>query len=246
MGMIIGGSILVIFLLIIFFSGLFTVEQQTNAVVERFGKYLKVCGPGLNFKVPLIDAVAGRVTHRIRELEVSIETKTEDDVFVNLVIAVQFFVREEVETVLAAHYKLMNPREQMRSYIFDTVRALVPEMPVDNVFSEKEKIAVAVKERLERTMQEFGYTILQSLVNDIQPDAKVKEAMNHVNATARMREAAKNEAEARKIRVIAEAEAEHAKALSKAVGGDDDLASACHLLRQLETTWADYLRYEAF
>lgn len=206
--LIIGGGIVVIFLLIVFFSGLFTVEQQTHAVVERFGKFQKVCGPGLNFKVPLIDSVSGRITHRVRELEVNIETKTQDDVFVNLIIAVQFFVREETDTILAAHYKLMNPREQMRSYIFDTVRALVPEMPVDNVFSEKEKIAVAVKERLERTMQDFGYTIVQSLVNDIQPDAKVKEAMNHVNATARLREAAKNEAEARKIRVIAEAEAE--------------------------------------
>jgi len=205
---IIGGGILVVFVLYIVFSGLFTVEQQTNAIVERFGKFNKICGPGLNFKVPLIDTVAGRVTHRVRELEVDVETKTSDDVFVNLVIAVQFFVREDRDTVYAAHYRLMNPREQMRSYVFDTVRALVPEMEVDNVFSEKEKIAMAVKERLEHTMQEFGYTILQSLVNDIQPDAKVKEAMNHVNATARMREAAKNEAEARKIRTIAGAEAE--------------------------------------
>ncbi len=204
----IGGGVLLVFGLYIVFSGLFTVEQQTNAIVERFGKFNKICGPGLNFKVPLIDTVAGRVTHRVRELEVDVETKTSDDVFVNLVIAVQFFVREDRDTVYAAHYRLMNPREQMRSYVFDTVRALVPEMEVDNVFSEKEKIASAVKERLEHTMQEFGYTILQSLVNDIQPDAKVKEAMNHVNATARMREAAKNEAEARKIRTIAEAEAE--------------------------------------
>ncbi len=206
--LIIFGGLIVVVLLIVFFSGLFTVEQQTHAIVERFGKFEKSCGPGLNFKVPIIDRVAGRVTHRVRELEVNVETKSEDDVFVNLVIAVQFFVREAEESILAAHYKLMNPREQMRSYIFDTVRALVPEMPVDNVFSEKEKIAIAVKDRLERTMQDFGYTILQSLVNDIQPDAKVKEAMNHVNATARLREAAKNEAEARKIRVIAEAEAE--------------------------------------
>lgn len=202
------GGILLVLLCIVVFSGLFTVEQATHAVVERFGRYHKVCGPGLNFKLPILDRVSGRVTHRVRELEVNVESKTHDDVFVNLVIAVQFFVREDVDTILAAHYKLMNPREQMRSYVFDTVRALVPEMHVDSVFSEKEKIALAVKGRLEATMQEFGYTILQSLVNDIQPDAKVKEAMNHVNATARMREAAKNEAEAKKIRTIAAAEAE--------------------------------------
>lgn len=188
--------------------GAFTVEQQTRAIVERFGRFKKTCGPGLHFKFPFIDRVAGRVTHRVRELEVDVESKTADDVFVDLKIAVQFFVREEEDTVLAAHYKLMNPAQQIKSYVFDTVRSLVPEMPVDHVFSEKEKIAKAVKGRLEETMQNYGYTIVQSLVNDIQPDQKVKEAMNHVNATARLKEAAKNEAEARKISTIAAAEAE--------------------------------------
>lgn len=189
-------------------TGAFTVEQQTRAIVERFGKFHKTAKPGLHFKIPLVDKVAGRVNHRVRELEVDVESKTKDDVFVFVKIAVQFFVREEEETVLAAFYKLNNPAQQMSSYVFDTVRSLVPEMPVDSVFSEKEKIATAVKERLQKTMQDFGYTILQSLVNDIQPDAKVKAAMNHVNASARMREAAKFEAEANKIRTIAEAEAE--------------------------------------
>jgi len=208
MGILVFLGLIVLFVLTCVISGAFTVDQQTRAVVERFGKFLKTCGPGLNFKIPLVDKVAGRVNHRVRELEVDVESKTSDDVFVFLKIAVQFFVREDEDTVLAAFYKLSNPGQQMSSYIFDTVRSLVPEMPVDNVFSEKEKIAVAVKERLQHTMQEFGYTILQSLVNDIQPDAKVKTAMNHVNASARLREAAKFEAEAKKIRTIAEAEAE--------------------------------------
>jgi regulator of protease activity HflC (stomatin/prohibitin superfamily) len=201
------GVAIVLFLIIVL-SGLFTVSQQTHAIVERFGRFHKVCGPGLNIKVPLIDGIAGRVTHRVRELEIKVESKTKDDVFVDLLIAVQFYVKETEDAVKAAHYKLMNPGQQISSYVFDTVRALVPEMPVDNVFGEKEKIALAVKERLEDTMDEFGYTIMQALVNDIQPDAKVKEAMNKVNASARLREAARNEAEAKKIRVIAEAEAE--------------------------------------
>jgi regulator of protease activity HflC (stomatin/prohibitin superfamily) len=190
------------------FSGLFTVQQQTRAIVERLGRFHKVCGPGLNWKAPFIDSVAGRITHRVRELEIHVESKTKDDVFVDLLIAVQFFVPESDDDVMAAHYKLTNPHQQISSYVFDTVRALVPEMPVDNVFSEKEKIAAAVKDRLQVTMQAFGYTILQALVNDIQPDAEVKAAMNKVNASARLKEAAKNEAEAKKIRVIAEAEAE--------------------------------------
>ena len=193
---------------ILFLSGLYTVEQQTRAVIERFGKFQRIASPGLNLKVPILDRVVGRVTHRVRELEITVESKTRDDVFCDILIAVQFFVRETDEAVKAAQYRLMNPDRQISSYVFDTVRALVPEMPVDSVFSEKERIAHAVKERLSDTMEQFGYTIMQSLVNDIQPAAKVKEAMNEVNASARLKEAAKNEAEAQKIRVIAAAEAE--------------------------------------
>lgn len=204
----IGIGFIFILLFLLIFSGLFTVEQQTRAIVERFGKFQKSAGPGLHWKIPIFDRIAGRITHRVRELEINVESKTKDDVFVDIKIAVQFFVQENEEDVRAAHYKLMNPGQQISSYVFDTVRALVPEMPIDSVFSEKEKIASAVKERLHNTMQQFGYTIMQSLVNDIQPDAKVKAAMNQVNATARLREAAKNEAEAKKIRTIAEAEAE--------------------------------------
>ncbi len=200
--------IAVVILVIFVLAGLFTVEQQTRAIVERFRGFNRIAGPGLNFKIPAIDRVAGRVSHRVRELEIKVESKTRDDVFVDLLIAVQFFVRESDEAARAAYYRLTNPHQQLSSYVFDTVRALVPEMPVDNVFSEKEKIAAAVKERLSDTMEQFGYTILQSLVNDIQPDSTVKEAMNKVNASARLKEAAKNEAEAKKIRVIAEAEAE--------------------------------------
>lgn len=206
--MLIGFVVVVVLVVLFVLIGLFTVEQQTRAIVERFGRYLTTAGPGLHWKIPIVDRVAGRVTHRVRELEIDVESKTKDDVFCDLKIAVQFFVREDDEAVLAAHYKLMNPGQQISSYVFDTVRALVPDMPVDLVFSEKERIAHAVKERLQDTMQQFGYTILQSLVNDIQPDLKVKEAMNRVNASARLKEAAKNEAEAQKIRTIAEAEAE--------------------------------------
>ncbi len=204
----IGLAIAVVLALIIIATGVFTVQQQTHALVERFGRFHKVAGPGLNFKWPIIETIASRVTHRVRELEIKVESKTKDDVFVELLIAVQFYVPETVEAVRSAFYKLTNPQQQISSYVFDTVRALVPDMPIDHVFAEKERIAQAVKDRLQDTMQQFGYTILQSLVNDIQLDPMVKEAMNKVNASARLKEAAKNEAEAQKIRVIAQAEAE--------------------------------------
>ncbi len=204
--MVLGIAAIVFFLLLL--SGFFTVEQQTRIIVERFGRFHRVAEPGLRWKMPLMDRVAGRVSHRVRELEIKVESKTKDDVFVDLLIAVQFYVAEATEAVKLAYYKLTNPQQQISSYVFDTVRALVPDMPVDHVFAEKDKIALAVKERLQETMTQFGYTIMQTLVNDIQPDATVKEAMNKVNASARLREAARNEAEAQKIRVIAQAEAE--------------------------------------
>ncbi len=204
----VGLGILFILFLIIVGSGVFTVQQQTHAIVERFGRFKRVAAPGLRFKLPVFDNVAGRVTHRVQELEIKVESKTKDDVFVDVLIAVQYYVSDDYSAVQAAFYRLTNPRQQISSYVFDTVRALVPDMPVDHVFAEKDKIAFAVKERLQDTMQQFGFTILQSLVNDIQPDPVVKEAMNKVNASARLKEAAKNEAEAQKIRVIAQAEAE--------------------------------------
>lgn len=206
-GLIVFGLV-ALFVLIVILSGIFTVQQQTRVVVERFGRFHKIAGPGLNVIIPVIDRKAGSVTHRVRELEIKVESKTKDDVFVDLLIAVQFFVPETEEAVKSAFYKLTNPQQQISSYVFDTVRALVPDMAVDHVFAEKDKIALAVKERLQETMTQFGYTIMQTLVNDIQPDPTVKEAMNKVNASARLREAAKNEAEAQKIRVIAAAEAE--------------------------------------
>jgi len=204
--MVLGVAAVVFCLLLL--SGFFTVEQQTRVIVERFGRFYRVAEPGLRWKMPVMDRVAGRVSHRVRELEIKVESKTRDDVFVDLLIAVQFYVPETTEAVKWAYYKLTNPHQQISSYVFDTVRALVPDMPVDHVFSEKDKIALAVRERLQETMTQFGFTIMQTLVNDIQPDATVKEAMNKVNASARLRDAARNEAEAQKIRVIAQAEAE--------------------------------------
>ena len=194
--------------LFVFLSSFFTVQQQTSAIIERFGRFARIAGPGLRWKLPLVDRIAGQVSHRVQELEIKVESKTKDDVFVDLLIAVQYFVPESDEAVRSAFYRLTNPRQQISSYVFDTVRALVPDMAVDHVFAEKDKIALAVKERLQETITQFGFTIMQTLVNDIQPDATVKEAMNKVNASARLREAAKNEAEAQKIRVIAQAEAE--------------------------------------
>ena len=139
-GLIVVG-ILILFVLIMVASGMFTVQQRTHAVVERFGRFHKIAAPGLNVKLPFIESIAGRVGHRVKELEIKVESKTKDDVFVDLLIAVQYYVPEDLNAVKFAYYKLTNPQQQISSYVFDTVRALVPDMAVDHVFAEKDKIA---------------------------------------------------------------------------------------------------------
>lgn len=198
--------IILIALLVFIALGLFTVKQQTSAIIERFGKFNKVSRAGLNLKIPLIDQIAGRISLRVQQLDVRVETKTKDNVFVFVVVSVQYYVLPD--KVIDAFYRLQNPTEQITAFVFDTVRARVPTMILDDLFEKKDEIAVAVKNELDQVMDDFGYGIIKALVTDIDPDAKVKASMNEINAAQRMREAAVQQAEADKIRVVKAAEAE--------------------------------------
>jgi regulator of protease activity HflC (stomatin/prohibitin superfamily) len=208
-------SLTILLILIIFLAfGIFTVTQQTAAVVERFGKFKNIANAGLNFKIPIIDRVAGRLSLRVQQLDVKVETKTKDNVFLFVVVSVQYLVLPE--KITDAFYRLQNPQSQITSYVFDTVRAQVPNIELDNVFLAKDDIAQAVKKELDHVMDDFGYGIVGSLVTDIDPDHKVKDSMNEINAAQRLRVAAVEQAEADKIRVVKAAEAE---AESKALSG---------------------------
>jgi len=195
---------------------IFMVRQQTFAIIERWGKFTRVVGPGIHLKVPIMDRVAGRVSIRVQELNVSIKTKTNDNVFVDLLIAVQYFVDGE-DKVWDAFYRLTNPQAQMESWIFDNVRAKVPGMILDSVFENKEEIAKEIEESLSARLSEYGYKLVRALVNDIQPDKGVADAMNEINRQQRLRVAAEHEGEAKKIIVIKEAEAD---ARSKELSGE--------------------------
>ena len=192
--------------LVVLFSSFFTVKQQTSAVIERFGKYASTRTSGLQLKVPIIDRVAGRVNLRIQQLDVLIETKTEDNVFVKLKVSVQFKVLQE--KVYEAFYKLEYPHDQITSYVFDVVRAEVPKLKLDDVFERKDDVAVAVKRELNEAMSAYGYDIINTLITDIDPDIQVKNAMNRINAADREKTAAEYEAEAGRIRIVAKAKAE--------------------------------------
>ena len=197
--------ILPIGLLLLFFT-FFIVKQQSAAIVERFGKFVSVRQSGLQVKIPIIDSVAGRLSLRIQQLDVVVETKTKDDVFVKLKVSVQFKVIKE--KVYDAFYKLDNPGDQITSFIFDVVRAEVPKLILDDVFLKKDDIAIAVKSELKDAMTEYGFQIIKTLVTDIDPDAQVKESMNRINASEREKVAAQFEGEAQKILIVEKAKAE--------------------------------------
>ena len=179
----------------------FVVKQQSAALVERFGKL-----SGLQLKIPLIDKVAGRLSLKIQQLDVVIETKTKDDVFVKLKVSVQYKVIKE--KVYDAFYKLDYPHDQITSYVFDVVRAEVPKMKLDDVFEKKNDIANAVKLELNEAMLNYGYDIIKTLVTDIDPDQQVKEAMNRINASEREKVAAQFEGDAQRILIVERAKAE--------------------------------------
>lgn len=195
-----------LFAIFIILSGVFTVKQQTAAILERLGKFHSIKSPGLHFKIPFLDSVAGRINLKIQQLDVLVETKTKDDVFVKLKVSVQFRVKPN--SVYDAFYELENPYEQITSYVFDTVRAEVPKLKLDDVFLRKDDIAVAIRREISDAMSEYGYVIVKALVTDIDPDHAVKDAMNRINAAEREKVAAEYEGEAERIRIVAKARAE--------------------------------------
>lgn len=197
---------IIFFGLVILISSFFIVKQQTAAVIERFGRYQSIRHSGLQIKIPLVDRIAGKLSLKIQQLDVIVETKTLDDVFVRLKVSVQYMVIKE--KVYEAFYKLDYPHEQITSYVFDVVRAEVPKMKLDDVFVRKDDIAIAVKSELNDAMMDYGYDIIKTLVTDIDPDAQVKAAMNRINASEREKIAAQYEGDAQRILIVEKAKAE--------------------------------------
>jgi regulator of protease activity HflC (stomatin/prohibitin superfamily) len=197
-------------------SLIFTVKQQNCAIIERFGKYHRIAKSGLHFKIPIVDRISTKLSLKIKQLNVSVETKTKDNVFVNLVVAVQY--RVLADKVYEACYMLQDPEQQIKAFVFDLVRAQVPLLDLDDVFSKKDDIAIAVKTELEGQMAEFGYGIIKALVTDVNPDANVKAAMNEINTAQRLRIAATEKGETEKIMKVKQAEAEADAAILQGKG----------------------------
>ncbi|AJI53024.1 SPFH domain / Band 7 family protein [Francisella philomiragia] len=180
------------------------VETQSVNIIERFGKFVRIQRAGLNFRIPFIERIAGRVSLRVQQLDIVAETKTRDNVFVHMKVSVQFLVEES--KAVDAFYKLTNARAQMESYVFDVIRSSLPRMSLDESFENKDAIALDIKKELSEEMSTYGYTIIKSLVVDINPEENVKRSMNEINAAQRQLEATKAKAEAEKLIKIKEAE----------------------------------------
>ena len=201
-------SVLGLFGLMLIASAIVTTNQKEVKIIERFGKFVGIRRSGLSFKFPFIDRVAYKQSLRIDELGVNVETITKDKVSVHIKVAVQYYVKDNDESIQNAVYELSDFEQQIQSYVFNEVRAEVPKKELDQVYENKEDIERAVKDQLSGALEKYGYVIQNALVTDIDPDKNVKDAMNRINAAARDRKAAEEEGEAAKIRAVKKAEAE--------------------------------------
>ncbi|MDR0286867.1 MAG: hypothetical protein LBI03_04045, partial [Clostridiales bacterium] len=196
-GIVILICVLVVLVLILVITTMYIVQQQTIAVIERFGKFHRTAGAGLHTRVPFgIDRIVQRVQLRIQQSNIEIETKTKDNVFVHLNLAVQFQV--DSKKVVDAYYKLSAPTAQIRSYVEDAIRSSLPKYTLDESYEKKDDIARDVFDTVSSEMSEYGYIIIKTLITSIEPAQEVKESMNAINAAQRQRQAAQEIANADK------------------------------------------------
>jgi regulator of protease activity HflC (stomatin/prohibitin superfamily) len=200
------GVLLAIFALFAVLGSFFTVETAQVAIVQRLGKFARVAGPGLNWKTPMIEAVVKRMSLKVQQFDVQVETKTQDNVFVQIPVSIQYKVMPEA--VEAAFYKLTDPVKQIESMVYNVVLGHVPKMKLDDTFLNQADIANDLRDSLDGSMKEYGYSIVKVLISDIVPDQKVKAAMNDINAAQREREATVSRAETNKLLLVKQAEAE--------------------------------------
>src|SRR4029077_7147657 len=199
-------AVIALVVLSVILGSFFTVETSQVAIVQRLGKFARVAGPGLNWKTPFLEAVVTRMSMKVQQFDVQVETKTQDNVFVHIPVSIQFKVLPD--GVESAFYKLSDPVKQIESMVYNVVLGHVPKMKLDDTFLNQADIAKDLRDSLDNSMHEYGYTIVKVLISDIVPDPKVKAAMNDINAAAREREATVSRAETNKLLAVKQAEAE--------------------------------------
>lgn len=193
-------------LITLFFGTFYIVQQKTVTIIERFGRFKRIAYPGLNVKIPFLDREAGKLSLQIRELFEEVNAKSKDNAFVKVPVKVQYQVSKNKE--YEAFYELENAQEQMKSYIVNVVRSAASGMDMEQLFSSKTVFEDVVEKELNQRFGDYGFTIINVLVDDPQPSSSVVASFNAVIASLREKEAAQNEAEALRIKTVAEAKAE--------------------------------------
>lgn len=230
-------SFLAFFGLILILKSVIIVREASAVIIERLGKFKRVANSGFGLMIPFFDRKAAVMNLKVQQLDVEVETKTKDNVFVKLQVSVQYCVASD--KIKESFYALDNPKNQIASYVFDDVRAEVPRLDLDDVFAKKEDIALAVQKNIHESMDDYGYQILKALITDIDPDHKVKESMNRINAAKREKEAASEEGEAHKIKIIKQAEAE---AEAKRLSGEGVARQRMEIVRGFKESVEDFKR----
>ena len=208
--------VLLVLVVVLLNNALFVVKQQTDVIIERFGRYARTARPGLQAKVPFVDRKAAVLDLRVQQIDIALETKTKDNVFVTVQVSTQY--RIDPNQVERAFYELARPEEQIKRYMEDAIRSAIPSMDLDAAFERKDDVAQNVQETVGDGMGKFGFVVIKTLVTSIDPAADVKEAMNSINAAQRQRIAAQELANADKIRIVTRAQADAEQSRLQGVG----------------------------
>lgn len=205
-----GGLVIVLVIVIVVLAlSLYVVPQQQAFIIERFGKLQKVQFAGIHMKIPVVDHIAMKTNMRVNQLNVKLESKTLDNVFVTVVASTQF--RVNAENVATAYYELRDPAGQLRSYMEDALRSAIPSLTLDDAFARKDDVAADVQKTVGIEMARFGFTVVKTLITAIDPSQQVKTAMDSINAAQREKEATRQRAEAQRIQIETQATAEAEK-----------------------------------
>ena len=204
-----GPLIIIVLLIVLLSAALFVVPQQQAYIIERFGKFLKVQFAGIHIRIPFVDRSAMKTNMRVNQLNVQLETKTLDNVFVTVVASTQF--RVNPNDVATAYYELRDPAGQLRSYMEDALRSAIPALSLDDAFARKDDVAFDVQKTVGAEMSRFGFTVVKTLITAIDPSPQVKNAMDSSNAAQREKEATRQRAEAQRIQIETQAAADAEK-----------------------------------
>ena len=204
-----GPLIIIVLLIVLLSAALFVVPQQQAYIIESFGKFLKVQFAGIHIRIPFVDRIAMKTNMRVNQLNVQLETKTLDNVFVTVVASTQF--RVNPNDVATAYYELRDPAGQLRSYMEDALRSAIPALSLDDAFARKDDVAFDVQKTVGAEMSRFGFTVVKTLITAIDPSPQVKNAMDSINAAHREKEETRQRAEAQRIQIETQAAADAEK-----------------------------------